>query len=294
MEPPAPARPCNESAAAACTNVKPALPLSPGLPPSPPAQQAPSTPPLQSADVKVPPLPHAQIQSPPPPSQAPLPSPSPPALSQALLPSPAALQAPLPPPPPPAAPPPAAPPPQEPTTKPPPQGAAATASEAEDARGESDDWDDWDAEGDDPVTESAPTGGDVIQPSTFAGWRGDAGGSCIGGTSSEALLCLTLHCTHCGHDVTRFPGRRWEAAADYYWFRNYAPDPRMPQRREADIAKLCAKLVPDLASAALCCGCSWQSVVDPKVLDELAGSPAAPHGGARLDGDQLLKWACRA
>eukprot|EP00966_Prymnesium_polylepis_P014635 337876-Prymnesium_polylepis.1 len=67
----------------------------------------------------------------------------------------------------------------------------------------------------------------------------------------------------------------------------------MPSRQEEDVGKLAARLVGDPALAALCCGCSWQSVSEPKALDRLGNTAAAPHGGARLDGDGALKWTVR-
>lgn len=167
-------------------------------------------------------------------------------------------------------------------------------------------WDDWDDEECASAGVLVPT--PAFEPSSYSGWHSESGAVSIGGVAFDAETCVALHCSHCGHDVTRFSGCAWAESVDYYWFRNYAPDPRMPERREEDIAKLSAKLVSgaairlagegapaarcDVASAALCCGCSWQTVSDAKRL-HTAGTPAAPHGGARLDGDGLVRWVVR-
>lgn len=102
-----------------------------------------------------------------------------------------------------------------------------------------------------------------------------------------------LHCTSCGvGTVLRFPGFRWGHGIDYYHVRNHCPDSRMPERTEADLAKLRTKLVPDAACAAFACGCSWQSIVGVKdLLDAVLGTPAGDEGGARLEADQMLRWS---
>ena len=153
-------------------------------------------------------------------------------------------------------------------------------------------WDDWDAEDDDDAEEDTEAAAVArshshVSASDLSGFRGESGGDCIGGACFEASM--TVRCTHCGYDVIRFSGYRWDESTDYYWVRNYAPDPRMPHRREEDIAKLSARLVRDATSAAMCCGCSWQSLSGQKPLDA-AATRAAPHGGSRQETDPLLKW----
>merc|ERR1719453_2732139 len=103
------------------------------------------------------------------------------------------------------------------------------------------------------------------------------------------MLNAALRCTSCGTGtVWRFPNSRWDASrVDYYHFRNFAPDSRMPERTQDDLVKLCKYLTADEAAAAFACGCSWQTISDTKLL--LHGvSKAAPHGGARLEDDQVL------
>ena len=112
------------------------------------------------------------------------------------------------------------------------------------------------------------------------------------GESGADELNVSLRCSSCGTGtVWRFPRARWDRAIDYYHCRNFAPDSRMPERTQADLAKLCARLLPDDSAAAYVCGCSWQTVTESKLLTP-HGTPAAPHGGARLEGEDvdLLRW----
>jgi len=164
-------------------------------------------------------------------------------------------------------------------------------------------WEDWDDEED--VDDESPVrrlaeGADG-EPSGLAramagrasralvGVRGLGGGCTIGGASPGVDLDTPLICRHCAHCVYRFPGARWARSADYYWFRNFTPDARLQGQEADDLTKLAGRLEEAAASAAYSCGCSWQSVDGSKPL-EARGTPAGPHGGARMDGDQLLQW----
>ena len=174
--------------------------------------------------------------------------------------------------------------------------AAITAEPADSATPQrEDDWDDWD-DGD----ENDENGGDarnqpgdastVVQPSKHA--CAEVGGSLIlcSGASDEQLS-VSLKCSSCGHPVLRFPASRWAKSIDYFHLRNFAPDARMPERMQEDLAKLCPKLERDEATAAYACGCSWQTITDDKAIDASGSTPAVPHGGARLPEDeQVLCW----
>ena len=159
------------------------------------------------------------------------------------------------------------------------------------------DWDDWDDDGDEDNTMTTRTPGEattVVQPSPFAGTRGEGDGHTYLCGSGKGLQepTVPLACSHCGHPCSRFPHSRWAASADYFHMRNYAPDARMPQRLQEDLAKLCTLLEPDDEAAAFACGCSWQTVIGEKQLAVLAraGTPAPPHGGARLPSDDQVLW----
>ncbi len=156
-----------------------------------------------------------------------------------------------------------------------------------------DDWDD-DDDAEDQPSGAAPAR--AAPPSEFAAKRsGDTLDLCGGGDDDEASLNASLSCTHCGYHVFRFAGHRWADGTDYYHFRNYCPDSRMPGDHDASMGKLCARLVADAGSAAYACGCSWQTLGagQNKSLDALLGVSALPDGGARLEEDQLLKWGPR-
>lgn len=73
------------------------------------------------------------------------------------------------------------------------------------------------------------------------------------------VCCDTLRCTSCDFAVLRLAKRRWDGDADYMFFRNYMPD----------ATKLSEKVVPDSASAAYCCQCTWKSVKKPRKVTEL-------------------------
>ena len=167
--------------------------------------------------------------------------------------------------------------------------AAAAAASAEDHG-----WDDWDDEEDGATLgmQSSPT---IVQPSKYAAVLSEDGTLTLGGSAYESTLNAALRCTCCGTGtVWRFPKSRWDASkVDYYHFRNYAPDSRMPERTQEDLAKLCKFLNDDEVAAAYACGCSWQTISDAKVL--LNGvSKAPPNGGARFDDDQALLWVADA
>ena len=150
------------------------------------------------------------------------------------------------------------------------------------------DWDSWDD--DEPEPEQPIEPARIVQPSAMAAIR-ESGAVRLGGSAMEDALNAELHCSSCGTGkVWRFPRSRWDAGTDYYHVRNFAPDSRMPARLQADLAKLCVRLVADESAAAYACGCSWQTIDDTKTLDPLGGTAAAPHGGARLEGN--LHWAC--
>ena len=163
------------------------------------------------------------------------------------------------------------------------------------------DWDDWDEDSPAPsrasaaVTRPSPlaNGGSapVPKPTELACSR-SFGATVIGGSALDESLEAPLSCAHCGHPVTRFSGHRWDASTDYFHCRNFAPDARMPQRRQADLAKLSTRLVADGAFAAYACACSWQSLDGEKQLEAL-GTPAAPHGGGQAQGEsaeQMVTW----
>ena len=150
-----------------------------------------------------------------------------------------------------------------------------------------DDWDDWD-------TDNEATGslvGDpsrIVQPSQFGGNRmGDV--LTLSGSAGEEALNVVLACSNCGHPCLRYPQSRWESSVDYYHLRNFAPDARMPERMQDDLAKLCTKLVHDHAAAAYACGCSWLTVVDDKQI-AWGQTLATPQGGARLPSDDQVLW----
>jgi len=124
------------------------------------------------------------------------------------------------------------------------------------------------------------------KPSWKGGMRSGTG-CAIGGAASNGSLDTVIACKQCGYTVVRFAGCRWSDETDYYWMRNYAPDARMPSKMQQDVEKLTSMLREDPASAAYACGCSWQSVVEFKPLDGVVGTPAAPHGGAGLEGKPL-------
>ena len=149
-------------------------------------------------------------------------------------------------------------------------------------------WDDWDEPDEVPST-NAPS--IMIQPSKFAGILED-GKLSIAGASGEESLNVALTCSHCGHPCVRFPRSRWTPKIDYYHFRNYAPDARMPGRIQEDLVKLCSALEPDNSAAAYACGCSWQTVAGVKSISSNHGerTSALPHGGARLSSDDQELW----
>lgn len=150
-----------------------------------------------------------------------------------------------------------------------------------------DDDDDWDADDDTIVLRGQKVeGGAKYQPTEFAGCVVDEG-VCIGGSAKAPDTCLT--CISCSFEVVRFDGCKWADSVDYYWFRNYTPDPKLPKTRDESLAMLTTKLVADADAAAYACQCSWQSLTKDKRLLAV-GSDAAPHGGARLEKDQLVKW----
>ena len=106
---------------------------------------------------------------------------------------------------------------------------------------------------------------------------------------------VSLRCTSCGQRVHRFAQQGWKESADYYTFRNFSPDQRMPERQQEDLAKLAAWLQPDADAAAYACGCTWQTVRENKAIEAEGGVLAAPHGGARLgEAEPLLKWVVAA
>ena len=153
-------------------------------------------------------------------------------------------------------------------------------------------WDDWDDDDDDVPTRSAPQPplGPTPQPSEHAAFRDGDGALCIGGNGGPAMN-VGLRCTSCGQRVHRFAQHRWNESADYYTFRNFSPDQRLPERQQKDLAKLAAWLQPDADAAAYACGCTWQTVREGKPIEAEGGVPAAPHGGARLgEAKALLKW----
>jgi len=173
--------------------------------------------------------------------------------------------------------------------------------------GETGDWDDWDDDVAENVDDDAnvkrlaegldgePTAeGRVLAARasrTAVATRGADGRCTISGDEMGSSLDTALVCLHCSHDVYRFANARW-VAVDYFWVRNFAPDARLLGQEAHDLAKLARKLedVPQLA--AYSCGCSWQTVREAKALDP-AGSRAQPHGGARLEHSELIKWGAR-
>ena len=155
-----------------------------------------------------------------------------------------------------------------------------------------DEWDEWDDEDDGPTRSAPPpTSGPTLQPSEHAAFRAATDGVlCIGGHGGPSME-VGLRCTSCGQRVHRFAQHRWNESADYYTFRNFSPDERMPERQQEDLAKLAAWLQPDADAAAYACGCTWQTVREGKPIEAEGGVPAAPHGGARLgEASPLLKW----
>eukprot|EP00965_Chrysotila_dentata_P163906 5411154-Pleurochrysis_carterae.AAC.1 len=76
----------------------------------------------------------------------------------------------------------------------------------------------------------------------------------IGGSQHTDAMCIRLRCALCGFDVLRFPHAKWARNMDYYHLRNYAPDHRMPGKRESDLVKLAGKLRRDAKAAAYACG----------------------------------------
>ena len=157
-----------------------------------------------------------------------------------------------------------------------------------------DDWDDWDEEEADEATaeEAEVSAVRVVQPSGAVACAKGGGSALLCGSALDSAVNARLSCTSCGYRVLRLPHSRWAPDVDYYWMRNFCPDGRMPGRWDEDLAKLCAKLVADDEAAAYACGCSWQSVVGEKELGGAGGTPAMPHGGARLENceAQLLNW----
>ena len=155
---------------------------------------------------------------------------------------------------------------------------------------------DWDAEsveeGGCSMAVSDPS--KVVQPSRYAAARNNDALVLLGRAASEAAeLNVALICSHCGQPALRFPASRWAETVDYFHFRNYAPDSRMPERKQDDLLKLCTKLEPDETAAAYACGCSWQTIRDEKDIGtsgRTGSTLAAPHGGAPGDGDQILRW----
>ena len=97
--------------------------------------------------------------------------------------------------------------------------------------------------------QSSPT---IVQPSKYAAILSEDGTLTLGGSAYESTLNAALRCTCCGTGtVWRFPKSRWDASkVDYYHFRNYAPDSRMPERTQEDLAKLCKFLHDDEVAAA--------------------------------------------
>ena len=100
----------------------------------------------------------------------------------------------------------------------------------------------------------------------------------VDGVAQDDLFCLK-----CDMEVLCFPGSRWNASADYLFFRNFHPDQR----------KLGERLVRDGGTTAFSCQCTWQSIggLRPKaVRSGLGGTAAAPEGGTAHNGD--VRW-CR-
>lgn len=52
----------------------------------------------------------------------------------------------------------------------------------------------------------------------------------IGGDGVAACFDTPLVCMHCSHCVYRFADARWTSDVDYFWFRNFAPDARLPEQ----------------------------------------------------------------
>ena len=162
-------------------------------------------------------------------------------------------------------------------------------------QGDADAESDWDAESDEEGRRDHDNASKfrIVQPSRYAAARiGDA--LVLLGTPAEGELNVALTCSHCGQPALRFPGSRWSSTVDYFHFRNYSPDHRMPERMQEDLSKLCQKLEADETAAAFACGCSWQSITGEKDIGsgKLGSTPAAPHGGVRLPSDdaQVLGW----
>ena len=155
--------------------------------------------------------------------------------------------------------------------------------------GQQEEWDDWDDNNEARAGE-APPGAVHVQPSTAGAVAAD-GSIAIGGTAFDDLSTQKLVCKFCSFEVLRFSACKWKTDADYYHFRNFTPDPRMPERREEDLKKLQRMLEASVECAAFACGCSWQSVSTKKQIFSVEGLvKAPPEGGARLEDDQLLHW----
>eukprot|EP00962_Isochrysis_galbana_P004996 scaffold1374_cov115-Isochrysis_galbana.AAC.2 len=114
-------------------------------------------------------------------------------------------------------------------------------------------------------------------------------------TSLRTRASWDKRCEAAWHSGHCLPACRVHVAAHRRFMGCRHTQPSHPDhtpRQAHDLAKLARKLedVPQLA--AYSCGCSWQTVREAKALDP-AGSRAQPHGGARLEHSELIKWGAR-
>jgi hypothetical protein len=89
-------------------------------------------------------------------------------------------------------------------------------------------WDDWDDDAAQNAQGAPKDPAIAARASRTAVAALGPGSRCtISGDNIHASLDTALVCFHCSHEVYRFADARW-AAVDYFWFRNYAPDARLP------------------------------------------------------------------
>lgn len=94
---------------------------------------------------------------------------------------------------------------------------------------------------------------------------------CLGGSAIargckvsafSQIVCDCLLCVDCNFKIVFVMDKAWTEDAEYMFFRNNMPN----------LAKLAAKLVPQIGTVAYCCQCRWTNVAQEKQLVQGGGS----------------------
>ncbi|KAG3114633.1 hypothetical protein PI124_g2895 [Phytophthora idaei] len=76
-------------------------------------------------------------------------------------------------------------------------------------------------------------------------------------TAFSSRACSNLRCNECDFTVVQFPGKKWDASADYMFFRENVPN-------EAKL-RVKMEIAPDFAAYA--CQCKWLSITSQTRVD---------------------------